>query len=296
MVVNLWASWLRALPPGDADPPGLPRAVRRPGRRCSASTTRTRRPSRPWSSPPKTGVTYPLLADPQGDLQGQAPFPAGMGLPFLALVDETAARPWSPASVDSTSRRARRPGRRAPRGRPVTGPTTTVELPEWLRPVQEAADSITVARADPVHAARGRRRPPGRRAHAVRRGRERRRAAAHRARPPHALPPRPGVVPRWVDRPGRDRRSRRRCARPRRRPGSTRPASTCSASCPSCGCRRATSRSRRCSAGGAEPTDVSVVESRRGARHPPGADQRAARPRAPDHRPPPERLARARAS
>ena len=46
------------------------------GCRCSASTTRTRRPSRPSSWSQKTGVTYPLLADPQGDAPGQDPFPA----------------------------------------------------------------------------------------------------------------------------------------------------------------------------------------------------------------------------
>jgi thiol-disulfide isomerase/thioredoxin len=35
-----------------------------------------------------TGVTYPLLADPQADLNGAAPLPRLQGLPFLALVDE----------------------------------------------------------------------------------------------------------------------------------------------------------------------------------------------------------------
>jgi thiol-disulfide isomerase/thioredoxin len=34
----------------------------------------------------QTGATYPLLADPQSDLSGAAPFPALRGLPFLALV------------------------------------------------------------------------------------------------------------------------------------------------------------------------------------------------------------------
>ena len=34
-----------------------------------------------------TGVTYPLLADPQSELSGAAPFPVLRGLPFLALVD-----------------------------------------------------------------------------------------------------------------------------------------------------------------------------------------------------------------
>lgn len=35
-----------------------------------------------------TGVTYPLLADPQSELDGAAPFPRLRGMPFLALVDE----------------------------------------------------------------------------------------------------------------------------------------------------------------------------------------------------------------
>jgi len=35
----------------------------------------------------QTGATYPLLADPQSDLSGAAPFPVLRGLPFLALVD-----------------------------------------------------------------------------------------------------------------------------------------------------------------------------------------------------------------
>jgi thiol-disulfide isomerase/thioredoxin len=35
----------------------------------------------------ETGVTYPLLADPQSALDGAAPFPRLRGMPFLALVD-----------------------------------------------------------------------------------------------------------------------------------------------------------------------------------------------------------------
>jgi len=35
----------------------------------------------------KSGVTYPLLADPQSELDRAAPFPGMRGLPFLALVD-----------------------------------------------------------------------------------------------------------------------------------------------------------------------------------------------------------------
>ena len=35
-----------------------------------------------------TGVTYPLLADPQARLRGAGPFPGRMGLPMFALVDD----------------------------------------------------------------------------------------------------------------------------------------------------------------------------------------------------------------
>jgi thiol-disulfide isomerase/thioredoxin len=35
----------------------------------------------------QTGATYQLLADPQSELSGAAPFPVLRGLPFLALVD-----------------------------------------------------------------------------------------------------------------------------------------------------------------------------------------------------------------
>ncbi len=62
-------------------------------------------------------------------------------------------------------------------------------------------------------------------------------------------------------------------------------------SCPSCGCRRATSRSPRSSAGGASPTDGHGRQPRRGARDPPRADRRAARPRRTGSRVQPPRAA-----
>ena len=35
-----------------------------------------------------SGVTYPLVADPDGEIDGQGAFPRLRGLPFWALVDE----------------------------------------------------------------------------------------------------------------------------------------------------------------------------------------------------------------
>lgn len=49
----------------------------------------------------KAGVTYPLLADPQGDLQGNDPFPARMGLPLFAFVDEDGRVELAAGGVDS---------------------------------------------------------------------------------------------------------------------------------------------------------------------------------------------------
>lgn len=42
----------------------------------------------------ETGVTYPLLADPQSSLSAQEPFPPLQGLPYLALVDEDGTVVW----------------------------------------------------------------------------------------------------------------------------------------------------------------------------------------------------------
>ncbi len=136
---------------------------------------------------------------------------------------------------------AGRPGARAPRDPAVTDRRDCGTEP--ARPAARLAGTRPRGRGlDPaedltgVPAARGRGPAPGRGADAVR-GRRgsrppRRPTAAHRAGPPHALPPRPGVLPRRLDRPGRDRPSRPRCARRRRRPASTRRVSRCSASCP----------------------------------------------------------------
>lgn len=42
----------------------------------------------------ETGVTYPLLADPQSSLSAQEPFPPLQGLPYLALVDQDGTVVW----------------------------------------------------------------------------------------------------------------------------------------------------------------------------------------------------------
>ena len=49
----------------------------------------------------ETGVTYPLLADPQAHLQGAPPFPARMGLPLFAFVDADGGARVVAGGVDS---------------------------------------------------------------------------------------------------------------------------------------------------------------------------------------------------
>ena len=49
----------------------------------------------------KSGVTYPLLADPQSSLQGAGPFPGRMGLPIFAFVDERGRATVVAGGVDS---------------------------------------------------------------------------------------------------------------------------------------------------------------------------------------------------
>ena len=230
LVLNLWA-------------PGAGRAARR-CRRCRSSTTTVRRPGagarrrlrgpvprqRAARRPKKRGVTYPLAGRPGRRPAGaptRSPRSAGCRRSFFVDADGEIA--YQRVRWRRLGRRARRPGPRAPRGRPVSPrrPARLAAAGRGGRPLDHRP------RPDPVHAARGRATPAGRRrADALRRGPGRARPAAHRARPRHALAPRPGLVPGRLARPGRDRPARPRCARPRRRPGSTRPASRSSPSCP----------------------------------------------------------------
>ena len=99
MVINMWQSGLHRLREGDADPPGLPRAPRRPGGRCWASTRPTSTPGPRSSSWRTRGVTYPSLADPGGDLLDTDEFAQVRGYPYLAFVDERRRRSPTRSSV-----------------------------------------------------------------------------------------------------------------------------------------------------------------------------------------------------
>jgi len=51
----------------------------------------------------ETGVTYPLLADPQSALQGAGPFSGQMGLPIFAFVDESGEATVVAGGIDSVA-------------------------------------------------------------------------------------------------------------------------------------------------------------------------------------------------
>ncbi len=51
----------------------------------------------------KSGVTYPLVADTDGALQGNGPFPVRMGLPLFAFVDESGHVELAAGGVDSVA-------------------------------------------------------------------------------------------------------------------------------------------------------------------------------------------------
>ncbi|MFL6003935.1 MAG: TlpA family protein disulfide reductase [Nocardioides sp.] len=86
MVVNLWASWCG---PCRKEMPILEDFHQRYGDRVQVLGIDYQdvQTGAAMELVRQTGATYPLLADPQSELSGAAPFPVLRGLPFLALVD-----------------------------------------------------------------------------------------------------------------------------------------------------------------------------------------------------------------
>lgn len=50
----------------------------------------------------ESGATYPMLADPEGDLRAKGPFPAGLAPPTFVFVDTDGAATVVPGGIDST--------------------------------------------------------------------------------------------------------------------------------------------------------------------------------------------------
>ena len=86
LVVNLWASWCG---PCRKEMPILEDFHQRYGNRVQVLGIDYQdvQTEAAMDLVRQTGATYPLLADPQSELSGAAPFPVLRGLPFLALVD-----------------------------------------------------------------------------------------------------------------------------------------------------------------------------------------------------------------
>ena len=86
MLVNLWASWCA---PCRKEMPALEALHRAYGAKLTVLGIdyTDAQPGAALQLAAASKVTYPLLADPQSELQGRQPFGARIGLPVTALVD-----------------------------------------------------------------------------------------------------------------------------------------------------------------------------------------------------------------
>jgi thiol-disulfide isomerase/thioredoxin len=87
VLVNLWASWCG---PCREEMPLLERFHRRYGDRVAVLGIdyQDQQTAKAAELVEASGVTYPLVADPDGSIDGQGAFPQLRGLPFWAVVDE----------------------------------------------------------------------------------------------------------------------------------------------------------------------------------------------------------------
>jgi thiol-disulfide isomerase/thioredoxin len=87
LVINIWAAWCG---PCAREMPALARFYERYGDRVPVLGIDYQDPQTgpALELAKKSRVTYPLLADPQGDLQGRAPFPNAIRMPMFAFVGQ----------------------------------------------------------------------------------------------------------------------------------------------------------------------------------------------------------------
>ncbi|GAA4363408.1 TlpA disulfide reductase family protein [Nocardioides caricicola] len=100
MVINLWASWCG---PCRKEMPALQEFHEQYGDQVPVLGIdyQDQQPAAALDLARTTGVTYPLLADPGGDLNAQDPLPVIRGLPHLVFLAEDGEVAFVTQSVDS---------------------------------------------------------------------------------------------------------------------------------------------------------------------------------------------------
>jgi thiol-disulfide isomerase/thioredoxin len=106
MIVNLWASYCA---PCRKEMPALQAFHERYGERVAVVGVdyQDPQPAAALELARKSGVTYPLLADPGGDLNARDPLPVIRGLPYLLFVSANGEVTAQPGGVDSADELAR---------------------------------------------------------------------------------------------------------------------------------------------------------------------------------------------
>ena len=208
-IVSFWALQLRAVPRGDAGAGGVPASSTATRSRSSGSTSSTPIPERrsTWRSAPAPPIRS--YADPCGELQETRP--RDHRLPTFVFVTEDGSTELVARAGSTPSTRSSSSPRTSSASSSSGARRDRPPVRRTRRPAGLAAARRRGRQRDPGHRpdrvpAPARVQPaPGRGADALRRGRRPRRPAADRARPRHALPPRPGLLPRRHHRPRRDR-------------------------------------------------------------------------------------------
>jgi len=102
MIVNLWASWCK---PCVKEMPALAQFHDRYGDRVPVLGVdyQDRQPGPALELAKTSGVTYPLLADPGGDINANGSVPVIRGVPYLLFLDADGTLTTVPGGVESVA-------------------------------------------------------------------------------------------------------------------------------------------------------------------------------------------------